>query len=72
MTQACSLDDIASAIRAAHGSRAVLRIRGAGSKDFYGGMLAGDVLDVISFNLYHLATFLTCRPYSDALAFRIE
>ena len=46
MTQACSLDDIASAIRAAHGSRAVLRIRGAGSKDFYGGMLAGDVLDV--------------------------
>jgi glycolate oxidase FAD binding subunit len=50
-----TLDQIAAAIRAAHdaarqvplgGSQTPLRIRGAGSKDFYGGMLAGDVLDV--------------------------
>ncbi len=40
------LDQIAAAIRAAHDSHTPLRIRGAGSKDFYGGMLAGDVLDV--------------------------
>ena len=50
-----TLDQIPAAIRAAHdaarqvplgGSQTPLRIRGAGSKDFYGGMLAGDVLDV--------------------------
>lgn len=40
------LDELVSAIRAAHASHAPLRIRGAGSKDFYGGMLAGEVLDV--------------------------
>lgn len=40
------LDDLAGRIRAAHDSHTPLRIRGAGSKDFYGGMLAGDVLDV--------------------------
>ena len=40
------LDDIVSAVKAAHGSHTPLRIRGAGSKDFYGGLLAGDVLDV--------------------------
>lgn len=39
-------DDLASAVRAAHDSRTPLRIRGGGSKDFYGGMLAGEVLDV--------------------------
>jgi glycolate oxidase FAD binding subunit len=41
-----TLDDIASAVRTAHDAGAPLRIRGAGSKDFYGGMLSGDVLDV--------------------------
>jgi len=41
-----TLDQIAAAIRAAHDGHTPLRIRGAGSKDFYGGMLAGDVLDV--------------------------
>ena len=41
-----TLDDIVAAVRAAHDSHMPLRIRGAGSKDFYGGMLAGDVLDV--------------------------
>ncbi len=40
------LDDIVAAVRAAHDSHTPLRIRGAGSKDFYGGLLAGDVLDV--------------------------
>jgi len=40
------LDDIVSAVKAAHDGRTPLRIRGAGSKDFYGGMLAGDLLDV--------------------------
>jgi len=41
-----TLDQIAAAVRAAHDEHAPLRVRGAGSKDFYGGMLAGDVLDV--------------------------
>ena len=41
-----TLDDIVSVIKSAHESHAPLRIRGAGSKDFYGGMLAGEVLDV--------------------------
>lgn len=40
------LDDIVSAIRLAHERATPLRIRGAGSKDFYGGLLAGEVLDV--------------------------
>lgn len=41
-----TLDEIVSAVRAAHASHARLRIRGAGSKDFYGGLLSGEVLDV--------------------------
>ena len=41
-----TLDDIVYAIRHAHDSHTPLRIRGAGSKDFYGGMLAGELLDV--------------------------
>ena len=40
------LDQFVAAIRDAHDSHTPLRVRGAGSKDFYGGMLAGDVLDV--------------------------
>lgn len=44
-----NLDDLAGRIRAAHDSHTPLRIRGAGSKDFYGGMLAGEVLDVAEY-----------------------
>lgn len=40
------LDEIVQSIKRAHDSRTPLRIRGAGSKDFYGGLLAGEVLDV--------------------------
>ena len=45
-----TLDDIVSVIKSAHDNHTPLRIRGAGSKDFYGGMLAGDVLDVAGYN----------------------
>jgi glycolate oxidase FAD binding subunit len=41
-----TLDDIVSAVKAAHASHMPLRLRGAGSKDFYGGLLSGEVLDV--------------------------
>lgn len=41
-----TLDQIVSAVRAAYDSHTPLRIRGAGSKDFYGGLLSGEVLDV--------------------------
>ena len=41
-----TLDDICSAVRAAHDSHTLLRLRGAGSKDFYGGLLSGQVLDL--------------------------
>ena len=40
------LAQIIESVRAAHDRRTPLRIRGAGSKDFYGGLLAGEVLDV--------------------------
>jgi glycolate oxidase FAD binding subunit len=43
------LDYIVDAIRLAADSHTPLRLRGGGSKDFYGGLLAGDVLDVSSF-----------------------
>ena len=41
-----TLEEIVSVIKSAHDSHTPLRIRGAGSKDFYGGMLAGELLDV--------------------------
>ncbi len=44
-----TLDDIVQAVRTAHDSHTPLRIRGAGSKDFYGGMLSGEVLDVAGY-----------------------
>ena len=44
-----TLDDIVQAVRAAHDSHTPLRIRGAGSKDFYGGMLSGEVLSVAAY-----------------------
>ncbi|TAN54275.1 MAG: glycolate oxidase subunit GlcE, partial [Betaproteobacteria bacterium] len=39
---------LAERIRAAAESRRALRIRGGGSKDFYGGALSGEVLDTRS------------------------
>ena len=43
------LDDLSGALKAAYESQTPVRIRGAGSKDFYGGMLAGEVLDVAGY-----------------------
>ena len=44
-----TLDQLAAAICSAHDSHTPLRIRGAGSKDFYGGLLAGEVLEVAAY-----------------------
>ena len=44
-----TLDDLVDAIKAAHASQTQLRLRGAGSKDFYGGMLLGEVLHVAAY-----------------------
>ncbi len=44
-----TLDDLVSALATACEQRTSLRIRGAGSKDFYGGMLAGEVLEVAGY-----------------------
>jgi len=41
-----TLDEIVAAIRSAHDTRTPLRLRGHGSKDFYGGLLSGEVLDL--------------------------
>ena len=41
-----TLEQIVAAVQAAHASHTPLRLRGAGSKDFYGGLLAGEVLDL--------------------------
>ena len=41
-----TLEQIVAAVQAAHASQTALRLRGAGSKDFYGGLLAGEVLDL--------------------------
>lgn len=41
-----TLEEIVQAVRIANDSGVPLRTRGAGTKDFYGGMLSGDVLDV--------------------------
>lgn len=43
------LDDLVEQITSAHASRTLLRIRGAGSKDFYGSLLAGDLLNVADY-----------------------
>ncbi len=43
------LDDLQAAVRTAFEAGRQLRIRGAGSKDFYGGMLSGEVLDVAEY-----------------------
>ncbi len=44
-----TLDDLVSALTTAFESHTPLRIRGAGSKDFYGGMLLGELLDVAAY-----------------------
>ncbi|QET00680.1 glycolate oxidase subunit GlcE [Cupriavidus pauculus] len=43
------LDDFRAAIRAANETRTPLRLRGGGSKDFYGQTLAGSVLDTTAY-----------------------
>ena len=40
------LDDLAGRLRQAAEAGTALRLRGGGSKDFYGGMLAGEVVDL--------------------------
>lgn len=40
------IDDLVAAIRSAHDEGRPLRLRGAGTKDFYGGLLSGDVFDL--------------------------
>ena len=44
-----TLDDLIGQVKTAHESATPLRTRGAGSKDFYGGMLAGELLDVAGY-----------------------
>ncbi|MGE5471550.1 MAG: glycolate oxidase subunit GlcE [Bacteroidota bacterium] len=43
------LDDLVALLAEAHASQTPLRLRGNGSKDFYGGMLAGEILDVADY-----------------------
>src|SRR5262245_1985347 len=45
METAPSLKDLIERVRAAASAQAPLRIRGGGSKDFYGQSLQGDLLD---------------------------
>lgn len=42
-------EELAGAVQAAYEARSPLRIRGGGSKDFYGGMLVGEVLEVAAY-----------------------
>jgi glycolate oxidase FAD binding subunit len=49
------LEAIADAVRAATADKKPLRLRGGGSKDFYGQVLQGEVLD--------------CRAYAGILAY---
>ena len=44
-----ALDDLIEAVKTAHAEARPLRLRGAGSKDFYGTLLAGEVLDVSAY-----------------------
>lgn len=43
------LDDLSERLRAAYSDVVPVRIRGGGSKDFYGGMLAGELFDVAAY-----------------------
>ena len=49
MTAPVSLNELAEHIRAAAAAGTALRLRGHGSKDFYGGMLSGEVLEVAGY-----------------------
>ncbi len=42
-------EDLISAVQGAYEARTPLRIRGGGSKDFYGGLLVGELLDVAAY-----------------------
>jgi glycolate oxidase FAD binding subunit len=42
-------EDLICAVQAAYEARNPLRLRGAGSKDFYGGLLVGEPLDVAAY-----------------------
>jgi glycolate oxidase FAD binding subunit len=44
------IPDLCKRVAAASAGRAPLRIRGGGSKDFYGGALRGDVLDMAAYS----------------------
>ena len=44
-----TLDEIVSRVQAAAGAGVQLRLKGGGSKDFYGGMLAGEVFDLSAY-----------------------
>ena len=44
-----TLDDLIAAVKTAHAQATPLRLRGSGSKDFYGTLLAGEVLDVSAY-----------------------
>ncbi|MFA6312461.1 MAG: glycolate oxidase subunit GlcE [Sterolibacterium sp.] len=46
MSAAFELEDYATRVRAATEAKTPLRIRGGGSKDFYGGPLNGEILDM--------------------------
>ena len=46
MPSVTTQEQIVEAVRAAHAGKTPLRLRGAGSKDFYGGILTGEVLDL--------------------------
>jgi len=49
MTAPVSLNELADRIQAAAATGTTLRLRGHGSKDFYGGMLSGEVLEVAGY-----------------------
>ena len=49
MAAPTGLDELAAAVGQAAAERTPLRLRGGGSKDFYGGLLAGDVLELAGY-----------------------
>ena len=49
MSDSHALDELLERVRSAAANRRPLRIRSQGSKDFYGGMLAGEILDISTY-----------------------
>ncbi len=49
MSDSRALDELLERVRSAAANRRPLRIRSQGSKDFYGGMLAGEILDISTY-----------------------